>query len=190
MKQPAVFLDRDGVLVKEVFYKKSGEWEAPWCAEDVRLTDGATQALKLLSSCGYLLILISNQGAYAKGKVQLRDLWLAHERFLNLLSMDAVFLDDFYYSYSHPDGVEPFFSGISLERKPSAMNIIIAAAKHNIDLTRSWFIGDRETDILCGRNADLRTILIRNRRNNATNVFNAICLDNISCAAQYISKNA
>ncbi len=76
------------------------------------------------------------------------------------LPRQAYRLDGFYYSYGHPDGVVPHFSGCSLERKPNPYFIYVAAAQHDIDLTRSWFVGDRETDIECGLAAGLGTIRI------------------------------
>lgn len=113
--RPAVFLDRDGVLVEEVFYPESDEWEAPWRAEDVQLMAGAAAAARSLAEAGFALVLISNQAAFAKGKTGLRDLWLAHARFVALLAAEHVALDAVFYSYAHPDGVVPHFSGPSLD---------------------------------------------------------------------------
>jgi D-glycero-D-manno-heptose 1,7-bisphosphate phosphatase len=163
---PAVFLDRDGVLVEEVFYPETGEWEAPLRAEDVRLVPGAAAAARQLAQAGYKLVLISNQAAFAKGKTSLRALWLAHERFLSLLRTEGCTLDAVFYSYGHPDGVVPFFSGPSLDRKPGPYNIFVAAAQLDLDLQCSWIIGDRISDIDCGRAAGIGAILIANARNH------------------------
>ena len=90
----------------------------------------------------------------------MRALWLAHERFLFELGAEGGVLDGVFYSYSHPDGVAAHFSGASLERKPSPYNLFVAAAQFDLDLPASWMIGDRETDVECGRAAQTRTILI------------------------------
>jgi D-glycero-D-manno-heptose 1,7-bisphosphate phosphatase len=164
VSRPAVFLDRDGVLVEEIFYSQSGEWEAPWRAEDVRLLPGATEALGRLAQAGYALVLISNQAAFAKGKTTLRDTWLAHERFVALLAAEGVKLDGVYYSYGHPEGVKPYFSGTSLERKPNPYNLFVAAAQLDLDLARSWMVGDRDTDVTCAKAAGVRPIVIKNPR--------------------------
>jgi D-glycero-D-manno-heptose 1,7-bisphosphate phosphatase len=164
VSRPAVFLDRDGVLVEEVFYPESGEWEAPWRADDVRLIPGAAAAARRLAEAGYALVLVSNQAAYAKGKASLRDLWLAHERFVALLAEDGVALDGFYYSYGHPDGIVPHFTGPSLGRKPGPYHLFVAAARLDLDLSRSWMVGDRDTDIACGTAAGVRTVRIANLR--------------------------
>ena len=72
MSRPAVFLDRDGVLVEEIYYPESGEWEGPWRADDVRIIPGAAAAARALADSGFALVLISNQAALAKGKTTLK----------------------------------------------------------------------------------------------------------------------
>jgi histidinol-phosphate phosphatase family protein len=166
VSRPAVFLDRDGVLVEEVFYPETGEWEAPLRAEDVRIKAGAAQACRRLAAAGYALVLVSNQAGYAKGKTSLRALWLAHERFVALLAAEGVSLDAVYYSYGHPEGVVPHFSGPSLDRKPGPYNLFVAAAQYDLDLSRSWIVGDRETDIRCAEAAGVRPILVENPRSS------------------------
>jgi D-glycero-D-manno-heptose 1,7-bisphosphate phosphatase len=162
VSRPAVFLDRDGVLVEEIFYSQTGEWEAPLRPEDVRLIPGAAAAARRLAEAGYALVLISNQAAYAKGKTDLRSLWLAHERFVELLASEGMRFDAVFYSYGHPDGVVPHFSGPSLDRKPGPYNLFIAAAQLDLDLALSWMIGDRESDVACARAAGVRAILVEN----------------------------
>ncbi len=127
---------------------------------DVRLLPGAAAAARRLKALGFLLILVSNQGAAAKGKVGLGSLWQVQSRFNALLAEEGVTLDAEYYSFSHPAGTVPGLSGPSLDRKPSPYNLLIAAARFDIDLGRSWMIGDRETDVACGRAAGVRTIRV------------------------------
>jgi D-glycero-D-manno-heptose 1,7-bisphosphate phosphatase len=160
MSRPAIFLDRDGVLVEEIFYPHTGEREAPLAPEDVRLLPGVAPALRSLADAGYALVVISNQGAHAKGKATLKALWSAHERFVALLAEQSARLDGCYYSYSHPNGTAPHFSGPSLERKPGPYNIFVAAAQLDLNCQGSWMIGDRETDVACARAAGLRPILV------------------------------
>ena len=162
MSRAAVFLDRDGVLVEEVFYPHTGEWEAPLAPQDMRLLPGAAAAARHLAQHGYPLVLVSNQAAFAKGKTSLRALWLAHERFVALLAAEGVRLDEVCYAFGHPDGVVPHFSGASLDRKPGPYNLFIAAAKLDLDLGRSWLVGDRDTDVACARAAGLRAIQVEN----------------------------
>ena len=186
MSRPAVFLDRDGVLVEEIFYMHTGEREAPLSAEDVRLLPGVAAALKRLAQAGFALVVISNQGAYAKGKTTLRALWLAHERFVALLAEQDVRLDGCHYSWGHPDGTVAHFSGPSLDRKPSPYNILVAAAQLDLDLGRSWMIGDRDSDIACARAAGVRPILIGQGRTPETRPDGLICVPGLPEAAEVI----
>lgn len=163
----AVFLDRDGVLTEEVFYPAFNEWEAPIAPADLVLKPGVVPALQALEALGYALILVSNQAAFAKGKTTLESLHQVHACFESWLDAAGVRLRDCYYSFSHPDGVVPGFSGVSLERKPSPYFLLVAQAKHDIDLAQSWMIGDRDTDIACGQAAGVATILVTNSRAGA-----------------------
>jgi D-glycero-D-manno-heptose 1,7-bisphosphate phosphatase len=159
---PCVFLDRDGVINQEVFYPHTGEWEGPLHPRDLVLCEGVISALKRLQEANLPSILVSNQAAFAKGKVPLEDLTAVHKRLIEILTKENIVFRDYYYSYTHPEGVVPGFSGPSLERKPGAYFLFLSAARHNLDLQRSWMLGDRDTDILCGQNAGAQTILIAN----------------------------
>lgn len=162
MSRPAVFLDRDGVLVHEVHYAATGEWDAPRLPDDVQLIEGAAAAVRRLAENNFALVVISNQAAYAKGKTTLRNQWITHQRFVALLEKEGVRLDDVFYAYGHPEGIVPHFSGPSLDRKPSPHNLFVAAARHDLDLSRSWMIGDRVTDVECALAGGVRPIVVRN----------------------------
>ena len=190
MSRPAIFLDRDGVLVEEIFYAHTGEREAPLSAEDVRLLPGVTAALRRLADAGFALVVISNQGGYAKGKTTLRALWLAHERFVALLAEQGVRLDGCYYSWGHPDGTVAHFSGPSLDRKPGPYNIFLAAAQLDLDLGRSWMVGDRDTDVECARAAEVRPILIQQDGGAASRPDGLICVPDLPRAAEAILRAA
>lgn len=190
MSRPAVFFDRDGVIVEEIYYSHTGEWEAPLCADDIRLIDGAAAAIKRLAEAGFALVVISNQAAYAKGKATLRALWLAHERFIALLGAQGARLDAVFYAWGHPDGIVPHFSGPSLDRKPGPYNLFVAAAQLDLDLARSWMVGDRLTDVDCAEAAGVRPILVENQHNPQVNNLPAIRARNLAAAVQHIADNA
>jgi D-glycero-D-manno-heptose 1,7-bisphosphate phosphatase len=160
--EKAVFLDRDGVITADVYYERWGEWEAPMSPADVELLPGATEALQRLQEKDYLLFIVSNQAAYAKGKVTLESLAATAKHVEGLLTGAGIKITDSYYSYSHPQGIVADFSGISLERKPSPYFLRLAAASYGVDLPSSWMVGDRDTDILCGRAAGCRTLQVFN----------------------------
>jgi len=188
--RPAVFLDRDGVLVEEVFYPETGEREAPLRVEDVRLIDRAAGAMRRLEQSGYALVVVSNQGAFAKGKTTLRNLRLIHERFVALLDGERVRLDGVYYAYGHPNGVTPYFSGPAMNRKPSPYHLFVAAAELDLDLGRSWLVGDQESDVACAHAARVRPILVRSHRPDPVLFETAIRVSDLDEAARQILQTA
>lgn len=161
-RRAAVFLDRDGVINEDVFYPETGEWEAPMRVADFTLRPRAIEALSRLEASGYALVLVSNQAAYAKGKIGLDSLIAVDRHLRAILAAAGIGFAEFCYSYTHPQGIVPGFSGPSLERKPGPYLVLVAAARHDLALDRSWFIGDRDTDIQCGQAAGTRTILVAN----------------------------
>jgi D-glycero-D-manno-heptose 1,7-bisphosphate phosphatase len=145
--------------------------------DDLVLKPGAIEALNELHALGYALILVSNQAAFAKGKTSLQSLWAVHERFVSLVEKHGVRFLDYLYSFSHPDGLVPGFSGVSAERKPSPYFLLVAQARHDLDLSRSWMIGDRDTDIECGRAAGVATIRVTvSRADEKAGVSKPTCL--------------
>jgi D-glycero-D-manno-heptose 1,7-bisphosphate phosphatase len=148
------------VINAEVYYSHTGEWEAPLVPEDLALNPGALDAMRQLAKLGYLLIIVSNQPAYAKGKTTLTALFAVHDQFIETTKSAGIGFTECYYSYSHPEGVIPGFSGTSLERKPGTYFVRLAETRFAVDMAQSWFIGDRDTDIICGRSAGMRTILV------------------------------
>ena len=159
---PAVFLDRDGVLSEEVFFPATGRFEAPMVPEALALRPGAGAAVRRLAEAGFPLFLVSNQGAYARGHTTLAALWAVHRRFLELLAAEGAGFTDCFYAFGHPEGVVRHFSGVSLARKPSPYFLLVAGARHGLDLGRSWMVGDQATDVACGQAAGVRTILVDN----------------------------
>jgi D-glycero-D-manno-heptose 1,7-bisphosphate phosphatase len=132
---------------------------------------------------------VSNQGAYAKGKTTLAALWGVHLRVVELLAAHGLGFDDCFYSYTHPDGSVSHVSGPSLERKPSPYFLLVAAARHDLDLAQSWMIGDRDSDIACGRAAGARTIFVRNPRARGQSGAGAeATADDLDAAAAVISR--
>jgi D-glycero-D-manno-heptose 1,7-bisphosphate phosphatase len=161
---PAVFLDRDGVINKGAMDEELGQYESPYHARDVELEDRAVEGLRMLRGLGWPLIVASNQPAAAKGTVSLAELWEVHERVVSLLAEEGVVLDDWRYCFHHPQGKVPQLSGPCPCRKPQPGMLLAAASKHDVELERSWMIGDSDTDIGAGLAAGTRTVLVENPR--------------------------
>jgi D-glycero-D-manno-heptose 1,7-bisphosphate phosphatase len=155
-----VFVDRDGVINELVSDPASRAPESPLHPEDVRLIDGAADALRRLSGAGRLLIGVSNQPAAAKGTIGMRELQAVQTRVTALLAGEGVFFDDFRLCLHHPDGVVPELSGSCDCRKPGPGMLLEAAAAHDVDLSGSWMIGDTDSDVAAGAAAGCATILV------------------------------
>lgn len=156
----AVFLDRDGVLNDLVYYADTDEHESPRRAEDLRLLPGVINALQRLQSAGWTLFVVSNQPSCAKGKCTLDDLRDVAQSMSDRLVAHGIAVRAFYYDYTHPQAVLDEYRRESLTRKPAPGFLLQAAEDYAIDLTQSWMIGDRDTDIQCGQAAGCLTALI------------------------------
>jgi len=156
----AVFLDRDGVINRNMLNPATRMREAPLTAAEFELIPGAREGLQRLRDAGFLLFLVSNQPNYAKGKSSLEELDAIHDRLLRELEAMRVEFAAFYYCLHHPEGIVAGYSGQCVCRKPSPYFLLKAAAEFDVDLAQSWMVGDRETDILCGCAAGARTVLI------------------------------
>ena len=156
----AAFVDRDGTINELVLDPRTRHPESPLRVEDVALIPGAAGALRRLAAGGWLLVGVSNQPAAAKGMVSLGQLSEVQARVLELLAADGARLDGFWICPHHPEGVVPGLTGRCDCRKPAPGMLIDAARELDIDLERSWMIGDTDSDVLAGAAAGCRTVLI------------------------------
>jgi D-glycero-D-manno-heptose 1,7-bisphosphate phosphatase len=141
---PAIFLDRDGTLMRDVDY----------CGDPgkVEVFQEAAAALRRLKERGYKLIIITNQSGIGRGYFTENDYRAVEQEFLRQLG--AGLIDASYYCPDAP-------GKNSVQRKPAPGMVLEAQRDHRLDLARSWFIGDKASDIECGRNAGARTILVQ-----------------------------
>ena len=147
-KQKAVFLDRDGVLNKEL-----GDYVCR--LEDFKVLEHNFEPLKELQSRGYLLIVITNQGGLAKKWYTDETLQQMNRHLKKTYAEEGIELAEIYYCNHHPE-----YNGKCLCRKPGSLMLEKAVARFNIDASRSYFIGDRERDVLAGEAAGVTGILI------------------------------
>jgi D-glycero-D-manno-heptose 1,7-bisphosphate phosphatase len=156
----AVFVDRDGVINRNVLNPRTGTYESPHRPEDFHLADGAVPALARLQAAGFRLFLVSNQPSYAKGKTTLAMLEDIHGRLVDALNAAGIVFSAFYYCFHHPDSKVLGYGGPCSCRKPSAFFLFKAADEFGLDLAQSWMVGDRVTDVACGRAAGVHTIRV------------------------------
>ena len=141
----ASFLDRDGVIAES--RRHARDPRPPASVEDVAIPDGVVDALESLHRDGYLLVVITNQPDVARGTTTRETVDAINDYISTVLPIDVV------YTCTH-DG------DACVCRKPRPGLILQAARDHDIDLPRSWLIGDRWVDIAAGRAAGVRTVLL------------------------------
>jgi D-glycero-D-manno-heptose 1,7-bisphosphate phosphatase len=156
----AVFVDRDGTINELVPDPRTGRPESPLRPEDVQLLDGAAAALSGLAAAGWLLVGVSNQPAAAKQTVTVEQLDAVQRRVLELLASEGVQFDDFRLCLHHPDGIDPDLGRECSCRKPHPGMLLAAAEQLGIDPSRSWMVGDTSSDVMAGRAAGCRTLLL------------------------------
>ena len=143
------------MLNRNVLYADTGCYESPRAAAELELCPGVGAALARLRDAGFLLILVSNQPNAVKGKCSRTELDSIHAQLVSELEADGITLDAAYYCHHHPDHTGPCCC-----RKPEPYFLELAAATFNLTLSLCWMIGDRASDIECGRRAAASTIWI------------------------------
>ena len=148
----AVFLDKDGTLVENVPYSVD--------PARLRLVSGAGEALRLLRDAGFVFFVVSNQSGVARGLYDEEALEPVRLRLEELLAGQGVQLADVYFCPHHPQGVRRDYAVECLCRKPMPGMLQRAAGEHDVDLGRSWLIGDTLDDVEAGVRAGCRTVLL------------------------------
>ena len=152
MSARAVFLDRDGTLITN---RNFG-----FRPNEIEFMDGLIEGLRLLQRAGFDLVVVTNQSGVARGLFSESAVQEMHSRMEDLLARVGITLSRFYYCPHHPEGQVPEYSFDCDCRKPRQGLILRATGELGIDSTRSWLVGDIMDDILAGRRAGCRTILV------------------------------
>lgn len=149
----AVFLDKDGTLVRDVPFNDD--------PLKVELMPGVVEGLHRLAEAGFLLVVVTNQSGLARGLMTERGLRQTLARTVQLLAVAGIDLDGVYMCPHHPEGVVPPLRRACDCRKPQPGLLLRAAEDLDIDLGRSWLIGDILDDIEAGNRAGCRSVLLR-----------------------------
>jgi D-glycero-D-manno-heptose 1,7-bisphosphate phosphatase len=139
-----VFLDRDGVINKD-------NPNYTFLVEDFEILPGVIDALRQLKTHGYRLIVITNQSGIAQGLYTQQQMEACHQFFQQ---QSGNLIDRFYFSPDHPTVTA------SISRKPGTLMFEKAIARFDIDVIKSWMIGDRGRDIIPARKMNIRTIQV------------------------------
>ncbi|MEY2411143.1 MAG: D-glycero-D-manno-heptose 1,7-bisphosphate phosphatase [Verrucomicrobiota bacterium] len=180
--KPAVFLDRDGTINVEKEYLSD--------PARLEIFPGTGAALRQLMDAGFLLLVVTNQSGIGRGLYTLADMHAVNERLCRELAKEGVTFEKIYFSPEHP--AQP-----GRGRKPSPEFLFDARDEFNIDLARSYMIGDKWIDVLCGRRAGVKqSILVRTgygartEQESATDLAGAWIVEDLPSATAAILRDA
>jgi mannose-1-phosphate guanylyltransferase / phosphomannomutase len=184
-KRKAIFIDRDGVINKEVDNLRS--------VDEFELINDVPEALGMINNSNYLAIVITNQPVVAKGWCSFEELNKIHNKMHTELGYHNVFLDRVYYCPHHPEyGFDGEIKELKIDcycRKPKIGLIEKAVSDYNIDLDGSYFIGDTTTDIKTAYNAGIVPVLVKTGFGGEDKKFNvntSYVFDNLLSAVKKI----
>lgn len=184
-KRQAIFIDRDGTVVRDV--------DLLHRVEDLELLPFSAAAIKKINDSDYLSFLITNQPVVARNLCDTSVIRQIHNKLETLLGIGGAYLNDIYFCLHHPDKgypeENPDFKVDCDCRKPKTGMISKAVKEYNVDVESSWVIGDRTTDIQTGKNAGMKTILVRTGKAGQDGKFEVspdYIFDNIEDAVDFI----
>lgn len=148
----AVFLDRDGVIIKE-----RGEYT--YRLKDVEMIDGIVEFLKEIKKRNFKIIVITNQGGIAKGLFGYQEVYEVHKLIKSFLEGEGAKIDDIFFCPHHDKFCK------CLCRKPGTLLIEKAMAIYKIDAALSFFVGDRERDMEAAISAGVYPVKIESNEN-------------------------
>ena len=152
-KNIAIFLDRDGTINEEVGYMDS--------LDKFKIIPCAYEAIRLINKSGMKAVVISNQAGVARGLFTEDFVKITHEYLQTALRKNGAYIDNFYYCPHHPtEGTEPYRQVCNC-RKPAPGMLLQAAHDLNIDLKRSYLVGDRFNDMEAGKKMGVKGILVK-----------------------------
>lgn len=183
--QRAVFVDRDDTLNRNHGYVRSPEQMEPF--------DGVPEAVRCLNDAEYRVVVVTNQSVIARGECTIEGLGRIHSKMETQLAASGAFVDRIYFCPHHPDkGFPGEVESLKVQcecRKPGVGMIRQATAALNIDLQRSWMVGDASRDMLAAARAGLRSILVRTGEGSRDEKFEAepdFVVDDFQAAVTFI----
>jgi D-glycero-D-manno-heptose 1,7-bisphosphate phosphatase len=181
----AVFLDRDGTINKEVNYLSH--------PGQIELIPGSAEGIKLLNEKGFTVVVITNQSGVARGIIDEGNLPLIKDRLCCLLEEKGAKIDGYYYCPHYPDGKIEKYAFKCDCRKPEPGMLRKAAEDLDIDLKRSYVVGDKACDIKLGKNIGAVSIMVKTgygeSEAESCEPSPDYTADNLFGAAQWIIKN-
>lgn len=149
----AIFLDRDGTINIDYGYIDN--------SKKIELIPNAIQGLKMFVEMGYLLIIITNQSGVARGMFSIEVANGINDYLVEMLKKNDIIITDVFMCPHYPSGLNMNYVKHCECRKPGTLLVERAVSKYNIDVNHSFFIGDKDSDISCGKKTGCNTIKIK-----------------------------
>lgn len=177
--KPAIFLDRDGTLNEEVDFLSD--------PDQLVLIPGAGAAVARLNALGIPVVVVTNQSGIGRGKYDWQDFAAVMSRMGTLLALENAHIDAVYASPHHEQALGEYAVADHPERKPNPGMLLRAAEEHDLDLSRSWMVGDKALDIEAGLRAGCKVALVRTGYGHKVDGSNAdLVADSLPEAVDYI----
>ena len=181
-RRPAVFFDRDGTLITEVAFLTR--------PDQLQILPGAVAAVDRLQRAGLASVIVTNQSAIGRGLMTADDLEAIHRQMQAMFAEQGVVFDAIYHCPTAPTTTDRYVVE-DVNRKPGPGMLTTAAKELDIDLSRSWMIGDTLSDALAGQNAGCRgSILVETghgfRDDEVESGMSFLKVENIAAAARWI----
>jgi len=158
----AVFVDRDGTLIKDIGY--------PHRSEDFNMLPSTSKAIKKLNEGRYLVIVVTNQSGVARGYFSEKEMKKFNAYLISEFRKKGARIDAIYCCPHHKNAKIKKYRKDCVCRKPKPGMLLRAAREHRIDLKESWMVGDKKSDVLAGKAAGCKTIFIGARSLGADEV--------------------
>ncbi len=149
----AIFFDRDGTLIREIDYKDASGHKSARYSSDVIFLPTVLEAMVKLSSYPFKKVIVTNQSGIARGLYSIHQLHEVNYHMVQSMKVVGATIDGIYWC-------PHILKDKCACRKPSSEMLIKASRDMNIDLSKSWMIGNSESDVLAGINAGCKTILV------------------------------
>ncbi len=150
--KPAVFLDRDGTINRDVGYVNH--------PDQLELIPRSAEAIRMLNNAEHPVVVITNQAGIAKGIFREEDLPTVHEAFVQMLAGEGARIDGFYFCPHHPAGTVEKFTRTCACRKPAPGLLHQAGRDMNIELSQAWVVGDKASDVQLAHNVGATAVMV------------------------------
>lgn len=169
--EKAVFVDRDGVINEMVYSQEHGFVDSPFRLSQFKIINGVPKAISLLKSLGFKIIIVSNQPGIAKKHYTEKTFESMRKKLHQILDKYDISVDDEFYCLHHPNAKIKKYRKTCNCRKPGISMIKVATTKYDIDINKSYVIGDGIVDMEMAKKIKCKSIFVGNINSTVLAIF-------------------